>query len=263
MRFFLLLLALAGCASLRPRRGVGDMVAIPAGTYVAGTDSSELPALMARYGTTRADLFASEVPRRTVRIRAFRLDRTEVTKAAYAEFLRARPQWRRERLPASAHDGEYLAGWNDLEPPGDPLEPVGSITQQSAAAYCSWAGRRLPTEAEWEWAARGGLDDPVYPWGGAEPDSARANWHGSGTGRPVRVASFPPNGYGLHDMAGNVWERLADRWPGDTATGIAARHVIRGGSYGASPVNLRVRYRDSHRAGDAGDHVGFRCARDA
>jgi formylglycine-generating enzyme required for sulfatase activity len=263
MRILLLFLAVAGCASLRSRPGVGDMVDIPGGTYVAGTDSSELPALMARYGTERGELFASEIPRRTVQVRAFRLDRTEVTKAAWREFLRDRPDWRRERLPASAHDGEYLDGWKGLEPPGDPLEPVAFVTQESAAAYCSWAGKRLPTEAEWEWAARGGLADPEYPWGGAEPDPALANWHGSRVGRPVRVASYPPNGYGLHDMAGNVWERLADRWPGDSASGAQSRWVIRGGSYGGSPVNLRVRYRDSHRAGDAGDHVGFRCARDA
>ena len=236
------------------------MADIPAGTYETGTDSTELPALLVRYGTTHTELFSSEMPRRSVTVRAFRLDRTEVTRAAYREFLRARPQWRRERLPASAHDGEYLAGWTGTEPPGDPMEPVVWITQEAAVAYCSWAGRRLPTEAEWEWAARGGLAAPEYPWGDAEPDSTRANWHGAHVGRPVRVARYAANGYGLHDMAGNVWERLADRWPGDTATGTRARWVIRGGSYGGSPVNLRVRYRDSHRAGDAGDHVGFRCA---
>ena len=257
-----LCIVFAACATLRPRAGVGDMVAIPGGTYEAGTDSAEVPALLRRYGTTRVELFASELPRRTVTVRAFRLDRTEVTKAAYREFLRARPQWRRENVPATAHDGEYLDGWIGIEPPGDPMAPAASITQESAAAYCSWAGRRLPTEAEWEWAARGGPRAPEYPWGDADPASTRANWHGSHIGHPVRVASYAPNGYGVHDLAGNVWERLADRWPGDTAQGTQARHVIRGGSYGGSPVNLRVRYRDSHRAGDAGDHVGFRCAKD-
>jgi formylglycine-generating enzyme required for sulfatase activity len=114
------------------------------------------------------------------------------------------------------------------------------------------------------------------------PDKTRANFGASGIGAATRVGSYPPNGYGLFDMAGNVWEFLADEWesyPG-AATGIRinpvaggdffykdsyqqikTRRVIRGGSYGGSPVNLRVRYRDSHLPENAGDHVGFRCAR--
>ncbi|HEV7595497.1 MAG TPA: SUMF1/EgtB/PvdO family nonheme iron enzyme, partial [Gemmatimonadaceae bacterium] len=78
---------------------------------------------------------------------------------------------------------------------------------------------------------------------------------------PTDVGQFPPNGYGLYDMAGNVWEYTADRWPDNPAKPMDVRYAIRGGSYGAGVVNLRVRYRDSHPALGSGPHVGFRCAR--
>ena len=230
-----------------------------------GTDSAAVPALLARYGFASPRIFADEIPGRRVSVAPFELDRTEVTRGAFGEFLRANPEWRREARPAGSHTGRYLEGWSGAEPPtGTAAHPVAFVTWPAAVAYCAWRGRRLPTEAEWEWAARGGLADPEFPWGDAAPDTTRANWHASRTGRPVDVGRYPPNGYGLHDMAGNVWEFTVDPWhraAGDAPGAPASRYVIRGGSYGAAPVNLRVRWRDSHAAGNAGDHVGFRCAR--
>ena len=248
-----------------------SMAAIPAGDYRMGTDSSEIPALLLRYHTTQMDLFAGETPRKLVRVRAFTIDRTEVTDARYAEFLRAHPEWRRDAVPSQSHNGQYLLNWRDSTyPGGEAQRPVTYVTWPAAQAFCRWLGKRLPTEAEWEYAARGGLPDPEFPWGNEPPDSTRANWSATGLGRPTEVARFPPNGYGLYDMAGNVWEFVADVWPVDSsrlaaganAEGSRARHVIRGGSYGGAAVNLRVRYRDSHPDIGAGPHVGFRCAGD-
>jgi formylglycine-generating enzyme required for sulfatase activity len=251
----------------RTQRRLPDPAPIPAGTFIMGTDASEVPALLARYQTTHADLFVGETPRRTVRVNAFRLDRTEVTKARFAAFLRAQRQWAKDAVPVAAHNGKYLADWQGRQlPAGEDDRPVAFITWPAAAAYCGWAGGRLPTEAEWEYAARGGLENPEFPWGDAPPDVSRANWLGANIGHAVNVGRFAPNGYGLHDMAGNLWEFVADRWSARPETersqtpGALDRHVIRGGSYEGAALNLRVRYRDSHPAGAAGPHVGFRCA---
>ncbi len=246
------------------------MAAIPAGTFVAGTDSAELPALLERYHTRHADLFTAEIPKHSVRVAAFAIDRTEVTKARFRDFLLAAPAWRKDAQLASAGNGHYLEDWTGTDfPVGEGARPVAFVTWPAARAFCAWEGTRLPTEAEWEFAARGGLSDPEFPWGSDQPDATRANWSGAGVGHTSDVGRYPANGYGLFDMAGNVWEYVADPWSVDTtrlsaaarAEGPGTRYVIRGGSYEGAAVNLRVRYRDSHPAGGAGPHVGFRCAR--
>jgi sulfatase modifying factor 1 len=118
----------------------------------------------------------------------------------------------------------------------------------------------------------------MFPWGDEPADASRANYAASGLDGPTKVRSYPSNGYGLFDVAGNAWEYVADEWTpysasaqvnplpgGDPYTGgafrrVTTRRVIRGGSWGGAPVNLRVTYRDSHPPQGAGDHVGFRCA---
>ena len=146
-------------------------------------------------------------------------------------------------------------------------------------AYCRSVGKRLPTEAEWEHAARGKLQG-LFPWGDEPADKGRANYGGSGIGSTSAVGSYPANGYGLFDMAGNVWEFLADEWQpytsdaqrnpvaggdlflgGDSFLKIKNRRVIHGGSYGGDPINLWVEYRDSHPPENAKEFVGFRCAK--
>ena len=182
-------------------------------------------------------------------------------------------------MPSKYDNGKYLVYWKDgTYPKGDSGVPVTNVNWYAATAYCHWAGKRLPTEAEWEYAARGGLIGTEFPWGNEPPDPKRANYGKSGFGKPVRVGSYTPNGYGLFDMAGNVWEFTADEW-GNYSAGevidplvghnifktldfglITTRRVIRGGSWGAASINLRITYRDSHPPTGSESFVGFRCS---
>ena len=252
-------------------------------TFEMGTDAADVPRLLETFGVRRAELFASESPRRPVTLGSFSLDRYEVTNARFRRFLERRPEWRRGRVPAAPHDGNYLKHWDGAEfPRGKGDHPVVNVTWHAAVAFCRAEGKRLPTEAEWEYAARGGLTGKAFPWGDEMPDATRANFGASNIGATNVVGSYAANGYGLFDMAGNVWEFVADEWgpyasgassdpvaggnlfsAGDSYLRVSTRRVIRGGSYGGAPVNLRVAYRDSHPPGGARDFVGFRCAKSA
>ena len=243
------------------------MVRIPAGRYETGSDSADVAHLMTRYGMRDARVFADEMPRRKQSVRAFWLEATLVTKARFRLFVLAASAWQKGALAAAAHNGGYLEDWSGSDfSMAEAARPVTFVTWPAARAFCAWEGKRLPTEAEWEWAARGGLSDPEFPWGDAPPDAMRANWSGTKLGRTSDVRAFPANGYGLYDMAGNAWQLLENRWapraPTDSADDApSVRHVIHGGSFEGGVVNLRVRWRDSHPSGGAGPHVGFRCAR--
>ena len=262
--------------------GARDMAFIRGATFQMGTDSSEVPGLMQAFGVKRAELFTSEAPRHTVTLGPFHIDRREVTNALYKKFLDKNPQWRRDRIEARYHNGNYLKHWDGAVYPKSKADhPVTNVSWYAAVAYCRWAGKRLPTEAEWEYAARGGLDGKAFPWGDRPADKTLANYSASGVGATTPVGAYPANGYGLFDMAGNVWEYTADEWAtytpdaqlnpvaggnlflDDTFLTITTRRVIRGGSYGGSPVNLRTAYRDSHPPDGARDFVGFRCAKSA
>jgi formylglycine-generating enzyme required for sulfatase activity len=259
------------------------MALIPGGTFEMGTDSASLTLLLIRYPDLPRDLFLQETPAHTVHLEPFYIDRTEVTVAAFAAFVGTHLEWSRTRIPPTATNGKYLSTWAGDQPPaGSDSLPVNFVTWYAATAYCTSVGKRLPTEAEWEFAALGGQRGDVFPWGAAPPTARDANWDESDIHAPVAVAHYAANAYGLYDMAGNVWEYVADRWRDhysdpDTLAIVSpdsvlalhpaaleaarGRHVIRGGSFDGGVVNLRVRYRDSHPADGAQPHVGFRCAR--
>jgi len=189
------------------------------------------------------------------------------------------------------------ADWRHPDGPGSTLHgrdlhPVVHVGYEDAAAYAVWAGRRLPTEAEWEHAARGGLDQAVYAWGDDPEPRGRTmanRWYGRfpwenlsphGFERTSPVRRFPPNGYGLYDVTGNVWEWTSTGWPGAGEPAEVphsccapqapvltehARRVIKGGSHLCAP-SYCLRYRPAARQGQevrsSTGHVGFRCVRD-
>jgi sulfatase modifying factor 1 len=283
------------------------MVLIPAGTFLMGDDGPE------------AHVADGEGPVRETFVEAFMLDQTSVTAGEFGTFVSATGyRTDAERFgwsfvfASAVHPKSFdriIAGtvaaapwwlaisgahWRCPDGPGSdwqerPDHPVVHVSWADADSFARWAGKRLPTEIEWEKAARGQLERARYPWGDELTPGGRHMcniWQGqfpdSNTGEdgflttaPAR--SFAANDYGLFNMAGNVWEWCADEWPGavreanehhiNTAVVPAARgqsRVIRGGSYlcHASYCNrYRVSAR-SHSTVDSGTgHMGFRCAR--
>ena len=296
-----------------------NMARVPGGAFAMGS----------------ADFYPEEAPVRQVEVDGFWIDEHPVTVAEFRRFVKATGYVtvaERPLDPAQYPDADpdllrpgslvfyptrgpvpltdvsrwwrYTPGadWRHPGGPGSTLDgrerhPVTHVAAEDADAYAAWAGKELPTEAEWEFAARGGLDGAVYTWGDDPAPKGRmmANrWHGEFPWQNLRpgghgtsaVESYPPNGYGLYDMAGNVWE-----WTSDFYAAPAARHaccvprnprvtsaeaslapgqpgariprrVIKGGSHLCAP-NYCLRYRPAARQSEAVDtstaHLGFRC----
>jgi formylglycine-generating enzyme required for sulfatase activity len=271
---FLSLVALAPAAGNAAADAPDGTALVRGATFRMGTPSSAIPELKRRYGVSFRGVFEDETPDRDVTVGDFRMDLHEVTNARFLRFLAARPEWSRARLDPAMHNGHYLEHLRDGEsPPGKAEHPVVFVTWHAAHAFCRWAGGRLPTEAEWEYAARAGRASE-FPWGDEQPTPDRANYEDSSFDDTRPVGSYPPNRLGLYDMAGNVWELALDAWgPGgsgfrdipagsspDDLRVVTGRRALRGGSFGGAPVNLRTRWRDSHDVLNAVAFVGFRCA---
>ncbi len=255
----------------------GSMRLVPGATFRMGSDADELPGIQEAVGLRYIEPLLPEVPALDATVADFYMDVFDVTNGEFARFVAAVPQWGKEDADTSLHNGRYLEHWKTGSPNRELLDhPVTFITWHAAVAYCEWAGKRLPTEAEYEWASQDPGRPSLYPWGNAPPDDERVSWGGNGINGTVPVGSYPPNAPGLYDMSGNVWHFTADPWfgaygdvPADaeevrrSAEDPRIRRVVRGGSWGANAANLRIRYRDSHRPYDARGMVGFRCAKDA
>lgn len=252
-------------------------VRVNGGSFLMGTAKSGPAELRTRYGLDFPGAFEEEVEAHQVTLGDFRMDRHEVTNARFADFVAAHPEWGPGRRPAGLHNGHYLDDWKSGSyPDGRGEHPVVFVTWHAAQAYCRWAGGRLPTEAEWEYAARA-RDEREFPWGDELPSPARANYSASNIGTTTPAGSYLPNPLGLHDMAGNVWEWLLDAWrpsyssaaavdpiaggsvSDDALESVRGRRGVRGGSYDGGDVNLRTRWRDSHEVNNATSFVGFRC----
>ena len=242
------------------------MVLIPAGEFQMGSNDS-----------------TDEKPVHTVYTDAFYMDKHEVTNAQYKTFVNANPQWRKDRIPGTYHDGDYLKHWNSNNYPSEKgNHPVTYVSWYGAMAYAEWTNKRLPTEAEWEKAARGGLTGKKYPWGNTI-DSSKANYDKS-VGDTMFVGKYPANGYGLCDMAGNVLEWCLDRYDEDFYTRslrqnpivggnisdmttnfstVTTNRVLRGGSWSTLPQSVRVADRTKGNPTFSYYDVGFRCVRAA
>jgi sulfatase modifying factor 1 len=229
----------------------GDLVLIPGGEFIMGSG-----------------LDRDHGPAHRVAIRSFLIDKVQVTNARYVGFCQATGH----RLPAFWGIDKFRSG------PGYPDHPVVGVSWRDANDYAAWCGKRLPTEAEWEYAARGGLVGKNYPHGDTL-DPSHGNWIRSGLGGPVAVGSDAPNGYGLYDMQGNVVEWVWDLYdpyyyavsprvdprgpePSNLRPEAVLFRVIRGGGWHSGPYCNRVYYRNALPANWLDFNVGFRCARD-
>jgi formylglycine-generating enzyme required for sulfatase activity len=222
----------------------GELVPVPAGPFAMGCDD--------KLDTACTE---AEKPPRSVTLAAFEIDRTEVTQGAYTACLLAKAC-----TPPSCD-------WSCAKT----SFPAACVTWQQASSYCTWAGKRLPTEAEWEKAARG-ADGRKYPWGNQDPDCTLVNMAGCGD-RADAVGSHPTgqSPYGALDMAGNVVELVEDFYdesyyesaPASDPKGPASgsRYVGRGGGYASVATWQRASSRDWYDATDASKPLGFRCAR--
>jgi formylglycine-generating enzyme required for sulfatase activity len=244
-----------------------DMVLVPAGRFVMGH---------AKEGKT-------ERPPHTVTIsKPFFMDRVEVTAGDYARCVAAG-----KCTPTSVHGRKVnnsevakLGAHCTAADPGHTRHPINCVDQGQAAAHCAFVGKRLPTEAEWEYAARG-TDERLYPWGNEAPtcevgNFARAAREGC-VGRPkgtIEVGSFPgaKSAFGALDMAGNVWEWVADGWDpsayarGDRKDPLAPQAengVLRGGSWDFSPSVAKTTFRLAYERTSGHVSTGFRCAKTA
>ena len=166
----------------------------------------------------------------TVYIDAFYMDKYEVTNAQYKAFVDANPEWQKDHVPQKYHMHYYLYDWDGNNyPRGKGNHPVTRVGWYGAMAYARWAGKRLPTEAEWEKAARGGFFGKKYPWGNII-DSSMTNYGKPWQNPPATTAvgQYPANGYGLYDMAGNAKEWCLDEYDEDFYLTSPHRNPIAG-----------------------------------
>ncbi|WP_242530569.1 formylglycine-generating enzyme family protein [Nocardioides aromaticivorans] len=315
------------CSPATSRAGApGVRTTVPAGAR-STRGQATIPAGTFWMGDSHGDGYAAdgELPVHQVRLASYLMDTKVVTNAQFATFVKATgyvtdaerdgvsavfhlavdaapadvlrsatgvPWWLAVRGADWRHPGGPRSGIADLQ-----NHPVVHVSWNDAQAYCRWAGKRLPTEAEWEYAARGGLDRARYPWGDELTNGGRWRcniWQGDFPGHntlddgyltTAPATAFQPNGYGLHNTVGNVWEWCQDAFrpteyadragPEPVVAPVAAepdedpaqvRRVMRGGSYLCHDSycnRYRVAARSSNTAESSSGNIGFRCANDA
>jgi len=269
-----------GVEPVVPSKDGAEMVFVPGGEFIMGTDSKDMV----------------DAPSHKIYVSSFYMDKYEVTNRQFARFLNdmkmpetkngqrwawvvlrsdlqtdERKDWWPTEIVYDQRTGKYVPF------PGYEEYPVISVSWYGADAYCRWAGKRLPTEAEWEFAARGGLERKEYPWGNEIPTGGvvfERKWTSNSDPPPTEpVGNWYPNGYGLYDMAGNVWEWVSDWYdpnyykksPKKDPKGpdVGVEKVLRGGSWFNSAYYLRVAFRNHSVPENTDDAIGFRCAMSA
>ena len=273
-----------------------EMVWVPGGSFLMGSE----------------DFYPEERPVREIEVDGFWMDDHPVTVAEFSRFVAATGYVTMAERPLDAaqypdadpsllHPGSlvfhstagpvdlrdvaqwwsYVPGaqWRHPQGPGSTVagrddHPVTHVAAEDAEAYAAWSGKELPTEAEWEFAARGGLPGAVFAWGDEFTPHGRVmanTWQGDFPWRSLKsrrrqgtsaVGEFPANGFGLYDMTGNVWEWTCDRAPAAGADDAFPRNVLKGGSHLCAP-NRSHRYRPAARRAETIDtstcDIGFRC----
>jgi len=223
-----------------------SMALVPAGEFTMGSATGD----------------ADELPVHKVYVAAFFMDKNQLSVKQYARFVE------------DTHH-EVPPDWGVMNRPQHYDRPIANVDWAEADAYCKWAGKRLPTEAEWEKAARG-TDGRTYPWGNIHPTRLHANlgkevWSNHTALLPVGTLEEGKSPYGIYDMAGNVWEWVSDWYDQDyyktspqqnpTGPPTGSTKVVRGGSWGSNVDGLRSAERETHVPSFRGFGTGFRCAK--
>jgi formylglycine-generating enzyme required for sulfatase activity len=266
----MLCLVVACGASVETRTSASDdkvMVRVPAGEFVMGLSDAQERALVETQGASPGS-FKFEKPAHTVNVAAFWIDRYLVTNQEYKKFIDANPDY---AAPDTEIEQFQPLRWDARTrtfPKGRDYYPVVLVTWYDANAYCQWAGKRLPSEAEWEKAARG-TDMRLYPWGSAWAKDKTAFGAGDAfDASPVGKFQSDASPYTAHDMVGNVWQwtsSLFEKYPyhandGREDLNKAGERVTRGGMFAFGAAISRVNVRSKLEPSDKAASVGFRCA---
>lgn len=243
------------------KKNIKDMVYIPSGEFIMGSDSSDMEDFAREFGVRKGKFFEDAKPAKKIFLEAFYIDKFEVTNREYKAFIDATgyaapPTWVRRGYPAGKGD-----------------HPVSNVTWFDAHAYCKWAGKRLPTEREWEKAARG-PDGNLYPWGN-KYSNTKANLSKVEITAPVGSYKGDRSYYGVYDMGGNVTEWVNDwyepyPWSKARNNDFGKKYkVLRGGSggslghYNLGKIFSRTSFRQYSDPYETAEDGGFRCAKSA
>lgn len=237
-----------------------EWIEIPSGKFLMGSSEQDIKAV--KDVCPSCDV-RNEQPQHLVYLDVYKIGKYEVTNKQYSQCVKANMC---NRPSNTAYDNLEFQNY-----------PVTDINWKDALTFCEWNGGSLPSEAQWEKAARGSVTDPVktvsYPWG-SQWNSQNANVDRGENGTTMPIGSFSPRGdsiYGLSDMSGNVWEWIMD-WYGNKyyelspssnplGSNIGDYHLIRGGSFANSPIDARSAYRYYDYSGNTSKDIGVRCVK--
>lgn len=245
---------------------LGEMVLLSGGTFWMGLSEKEVEKAH-RLGKENGvrntgQILDTEMPRHKVTVKPYYIDKFEVTNQQFAQFVKEagyKPQ----------------GDWAKYNTPGRESHPAILVTWYDAHAYAKWAGKRLPTEAEWEFAARGGFENKLFPWGDDiskdQADYSAKQAFSYAQIHTMEVGSYPPNSFGIYDMSGNAGEWCFD-WFGEnyysksseenpTGPDQGEKMVVKGGAWGTVAFYLRASSRGSFKPYSYDYRIGFRCAR--